>query len=157
MELYVYRHAMMGSRGNSDKEDPGLSEIGKEQVAGLQTLARALNINPKIILASPLRRAKETAELARELFWGKSKIMESGALLPEADLKELYSELNNLGGPKQVVLVTHYPLIKELVSDMLGFEFKSELLNGSLMRVDFQEKVSSSKGSLISIITPSAP
>ncbi len=157
VQVYIYRHAMMNSsrKGVSKDQGPGLSETGIRQVRNLGPIVTKLGISPETIMTSPLNRAKETASLANELFWGNSKIITTEALLPNGDPTILYKELNSLDSENQVVVVTHYPLIKKLISDVLGYEFSSELLNGSVMRVDFQGKVSSGKGKLISIITPS--
>ena len=156
MELYVYRHAMMDTNKNatSGEEGPGLSHFGRSQVEKLQTLVEALGLNPGIVLTSPMKRAKETAELAVKMFWGQSEIMETDKLLPKASIPQLYEEINSFGNETQIVVVTHYPLIKELVSNALGTKFEPELLNGSLLRIDFKRQVSSGKGTLVSIITP---
>jgi len=156
MELYVYRHAMMESRKDetSRKEEAGLSDLGRSQVKNLQKLAGVLGLKPGVVMTSPIRRAKETAELAAKLFWGQSRIMETNALLPNASVQEIYEEINGFGKETQVVVVTHFPLIKKLVSDALGTNFEPELLNGSLMRIDFKGPLSSGKGTLVSIITP---
>lgn len=156
MELYVYRHAMMDSRKDktSRKGEAGLSDLGRSQVKNLQKLAGVLGLKPGVVMTSPIRRAKETAELAAKLFWGQSRIMETDALLPNASVQEIYEEINRFGKETQVVVVTHYPLIKKLVSDALGTNFEPELLNGSLMRIDFKGPLSSGKGIMVSIITP---
>ena len=156
MELYVYRHAMMDTNKNapSGEEGPGLSDFGRSQVEKLQILVGALGLNPRIVLTSPLKRAKETAELAVKMFWGQSKIRETDKLLPKASIPQLYEEINSFGNETQIVVVTHYPLIKGLVSNALGTNFEPELLNGSLLRIDFKGQTSSKKGTLVSIISP---
>jgi len=156
MQLYVYRHAMMDTSKNvvSGKDGAGLSDFGRSQVKNLQPLVGVLGLKPGIVMTSPIKRAKETAELAVKLFWGQSRIMETNSLLPNAPIQELYEELSSLGNETQVVVVTHYPLIKKLVSDVLGTNFEPELLNGSLLRIDFKGPVSGGKGTMVSVITP---
>ena len=156
MELYVYRHAMMDTSKNdsSGKEGPGLSDFGRSQIEKLQSLVGILGLKPGVVLTSPMKRARETAELAVKMFWVQSRIVETDKLLPKASIPQLYEEINSFGKEKQIVVVTHYPLIKELLSSALGTDFGPELLNGSLLRIDFKGRASRGKGKLVSIISP---
>lgn len=156
MELYVYRHARMDSspKGKSDDAGPGLSEAGRRQVETIGPLVNAMGIQHGVVLTSSLRRAKEASEISCRLFWKSSRIVTTDTLLPKAKPEELYKYLNELRSEKQVAVVTHYPLIQKLISDALGYDFKSELPNGSIMRVDFSGAAGRGKGNLVSIVAP---
>lgn len=65
--LYLIRHGEpSGNWGQSADPDPGLTDLGREQAEGAgKRLAKTL---PKLIVSSPLRRARETAiPLARAM------------------------------------------------------------------------------------------
>jgi broad specificity phosphatase PhoE len=65
--LYLIRHGEpSGTWGQSDDPDPGLTELGRKQAEGAGE--RLTKTPPKLIVSSPLRRARETAvPLARAL------------------------------------------------------------------------------------------
>ena len=58
--LYLVRHGEpAGTWGQSDDPDPGLTELGRRQASG--AAEQLLKTPPKLIVSSPLRRARETA------------------------------------------------------------------------------------------------
>jgi broad specificity phosphatase PhoE len=65
--LYLIRHGEpSGTWGQSDDPDPGLTDLGRKQAQGAGE--RLAATPPKVIVSSPLRRARETAmPLARAL------------------------------------------------------------------------------------------
>ena len=61
VRLYLVRHGEpSGTWGQSDDPDPGLTDLGRRQAeAAAERLAKT---PPKLVVSSPLRRARETAQ-----------------------------------------------------------------------------------------------
>lgn len=137
-----------------DKLGPGLTLAGQQQVSRILELVKGLEINPKIIFTSPLRRAVETANLAHEQSWNSAEIITTEALLPNSTTNNLFSEIKSHGDNMTSVAVSHYPLIGKVINDSLGFEFGQEIPNGAILRVDFKGKPVEGKGKLIWIVPP---
>lgn len=67
MALYLLRHGqtdMNIERRMQGRTDTELNDEGRNQAAGLAKEIDKLNLSPKIIYSSPLKRAKETAKIA---------------------------------------------------------------------------------------------
>lgn len=154
--MFVFRHgsATFGKESKKSKLGPGINDAGRKQIGMVCELFGKLELAPQIIYSSPLLRATETAELARKEFWKDSEIKVTESLLPKSDSEKVFSELSTLSGAENVVLVTHYPLIEHLVSESLDEDYSAELVNGSIMRIDFPRSPARGKGKLVWYITP---
>lgn len=67
MALYLLRHGqtdMNVERRMQGRTDTELNDEGRNQAAGLAKEIEKLNLNPKVIYSSPLKRAKDTAKIA---------------------------------------------------------------------------------------------
>jgi len=62
MELYLLRHADADTEAATD-EERALSEKGKEQSHRVAQFFESKGLKPALILASPLRRAQQTAQV----------------------------------------------------------------------------------------------
>ena len=62
--LYMIRHGRPAAVWGQDDDDPGLDETGRAQAAAARDwlLARPALERPKLVVSSPLRRCRETAE-----------------------------------------------------------------------------------------------
>jgi len=98
VELVLIRHGIA-----IDREDPGcpseaerwLTKEGAEKTREAMAGLRALGIEPDVVLASPLRRALETARIAAEaLRLDPKAIRTTAALLPDCDPGALLGELS---------------------------------------------------------------
>ena len=121
MELYVLRHAIAAARGgkrfrrDSDRPltDEGIAKL-REVVRGM----RALGLSFDLILSSPFRRARQTAEiLAAELDLEKA-LEASPHLAPGGDGRALIDEVNATRVAR-VLLVGHEPDLSQLIAVLL--------------------------------------
>lgn len=67
MALYLLRHGqtdMNLERRMQGRTDTELNEEGRSQAAALAKEIEKLNLNPKVIYSSPLKRARDTAKIA---------------------------------------------------------------------------------------------
>jgi broad specificity phosphatase PhoE len=79
--LYLIRHGEpSGTWGQSADRDPGLTDLGRKQAESAgERLAKTA---PKLIVSSPLRRARETAVPLARAIGLEPKIVESVAEIP---------------------------------------------------------------------------
>lgn len=66
--LYLIRHGRPSSTWGGDDEDPGLDEAGRAQARAARDwlLSRPAPERPRLVVSSPLRRCRETAEPTAE-------------------------------------------------------------------------------------------
>lgn len=123
MLLYLFRHGV--AIDPADPESPPDAErpLTREGIEKTRLAARGLRklgVKPDLILASPLVRAIETAEIAaRELGWTKEKIHRTAALEPDSDPAELLKELARLK-KESVLCAGHAPHLDELIARAVG-------------------------------------
>ncbi len=87
----------------------------------------------------PIAEGNSDSRTGQESFLENAEIKITDSLMPKFDAES-------------AVLLTHNPLIGNLISDSIGQEFKIEILNGSTMRIDFKGKQSHGKGKIIRYI-----
>jgi phosphohistidine phosphatase len=150
MELYLLRH------GVAEKDRPGLSDAdraltqdGRRKLRQVMRAAREANVQPTLILSSPLKRALQTAEVAQELLGYKNKIVRSKALLPGSTVEQVWDEVRVHKDERSLMLVGHNPLFAELSGYLLGSaEMQVEFKKGALLRIDFEDFRARPKGTL---------
>ena len=121
MELVVLRHGEAGRRVAlaSDDAERGLTVAGKDEVKDVAQAMKRLDLEFDVIATSPLRRARETAEIvAKELGLDKTlRIWDE--LKPEADSKILYRRLSRLNQDSCVLMVGHEPFLSTMIGEMI--------------------------------------
>jgi phosphohistidine phosphatase len=136
MKIYLVRHAIAEAHGappdparaaakkskpfavDSDS-DRALTEQGKSKMARAAQGLRKIKIGLDLVLTSPLRRARETAEIvAGEL--GGVKIETLDALAPGAEPSAIVTALRRLQNLQAVALVGHEPDLGHLASFLLA-------------------------------------
>jgi len=119
VELLLIRHADAVPRGTPGiaDADRALTGRGKKQFRdAAKGLARL--IRPRAVLTSPLRRARETAEIACRA-WAGPRPREVEALA-DYDLAALRSELERFSDSTRVALVGHEPHFSRLLAHLLA-------------------------------------
>ena len=116
MLVFLVRHA------HSDPGEPDdartLSARGREEAAALGERLGAHPTPPRIVLTSPLVRARETAELIGEATG--SEVRADERLRPGANEELLREAVSGLDGP--VVAVAHQPDCSEIALALTGHE-----------------------------------
>src|SRR5512144_1243308 len=106
MILYIVRHAIAEDR--KPKGDDESRELTKEGVARMKKAAaglRAIDAVPEVVLASPLVRARHTAEILMEAYYGKPVLRQVAALAPGGNRAEVYGEIRGHKNAGSVMLV----------------------------------------------------
>ena len=118
MELLLIRHAKAANIAASDAQR-ALTNAGQMQAAKVGQFLQRNELVPDVILASPLVRAKQTAEIVSDNAVVPSPIIESWlacGMSPAVALKELcaYEQF------ERVALVGHNPDFEYLAAWLLG-------------------------------------
>jgi phosphohistidine phosphatase len=161
MEVLVVRHAIALTRdeaktqGILDRDRP-LTKQGRSR---MQQAARGLRTRvPEVsaLITSPLRRARETAEILHRRYKHVPQT-ESDALLPDADPAQLCRVLGDSGLSCPVV-IGHEPHLSGWVSWCLTGDSRSvlELRKGGACLLRFAEAPGQAQGQLLWLFTPAA-
>ena len=121
--VYLVRHAIAEERGlraSVADEERQLTEKGIRRMRKAVEGLAALEVEVDSIWTSPLRRAKETAELLAELptFDGDIKVVSE--LAPGGDANVVMKRLMGVGRGLRVALVGHEPDMSQLMMRLLG-------------------------------------
>lgn len=126
MILILMRHGIAVEPGDpafpSDHERPLSPQGRKRTIAAVRGMLE-LGIQPDRIITSPLRRARQTAEiLGAEFSISGNQLTESAALTPDADPQQVTKELRGFSADECIILVGHEPHLSMLTSYLLTGE-----------------------------------
>ena len=150
MQVYLLRHGISEEErvGLSDADRALTSEGRRKLRQTLQAAARA-DVKPTLILSSPLKRAMQTAEIAKEVLICKNGIVSTRALLPGSTSDQVWEEIRDNKNEPSVVLVGHNPLFASLAGYLLGQpELQVDFKKGAILRLDMEGFSSQPKGIL---------
>lgn len=149
MLVLIMRHgeADAGTSGERHLTESGVNESRKS----LQ-LIRDLGYSVNAIACSPLERAKETAQVASEVFRVSYTISDS--LEPESIPERVYEELDSLQPRRNVLLISHQPLVSKVLTNLLGAEFKFLFPTSTIAVLSVDKEPGTGSGTLISLISP---
>jgi phosphohistidine phosphatase len=157
MKIYVVRHAIAvphGTPGVEEDQRPLTPEgVKKMQKAALGL--RALEVEPGLVLSSPLPRARQTAEILVEQLSGKPRLQFSNALAPGGRRADLYEELSRLK-TVDAMLVGHQPSLGEIAGEIVwgSAEHYLELKKGGACAIDLEQLRPKPRGTLVWLATP---
>jgi phosphohistidine phosphatase len=117
MKLYVMRHAQASFNAPSDRERP-LTENGIQQTRELINLHNAALADVNLLWSSDLLRARQTAALVAEVLG--FKVVEKTCLTPDGHISDVLNELHGLRTDDILLMVSHQPLVGELVSYLVS-------------------------------------
>jgi phosphohistidine phosphatase len=137
MKLYLMQHAL-AYPAEENAEMP-LSPAGIDQAKAAARGIKRLGLSFDLIIASPKRRAHQTAALiAESVRFPHSDIMTTEAVLPNRSPQDLYALLQKESAASQILVVSHQPFLAELAGDLLhGGELLIE--NAGLTCFDLSE------------------
>ena len=156
MEIYILRHgaAEEATQGMRDA-DRALTPDGAAKLQSVLRRARGAGAEPSIILTSPLRRARETAEIAAKSLRGESTLVESRALAPESSPPEVWEEIRTHKTEAQLMIVGHEPLFSAVYAYLLGAPaVQIDVKKGSLGRIDVDRLAGQPRGVLRWLLYP---
>lgn len=117
MKLYIMRHAQAAFNAPSDRERE-ITQNGADQTKELilKHADKLSDIN--LVWSSDLTRAKQTASVVTEILGLESS--EKSFLSPDGDPRIVLGELKDLNLSDCLLIVSHQPLVGELVSYLLS-------------------------------------
>lgn len=121
MDLYFLRHGIAVEPGFSShpEEERPLTSEGIREMSAIALGMQALSIVPKILISSPLTRARQTAEIVREGLKLKSNIEIRSFLAPGGSFQDFLKELRRR--PETSFLcVGHEPTLSLWIQQLLG-------------------------------------
>lgn len=158
MDLYILRHAEAGTRTDNvqkDMERP-LTKTGKKDMEKIAKSMRKISVKLDVIAASPLARAKQTAEIVKEEY-GKVRMVEWDELKPTRDTKTLYERLAKLKDDSRVLLVGHEPHLSSIIGEIIAGQKNDvniDLKKAGLAKLEVTRFKPRIDGRLLWLLTP---
>jgi len=155
MEVWVLRHAKAEEAGPAMRdEDRALTPGARKR---MRSAARAIaDLEPKLdaILTSPLQRARQTAEPVARALGQRDDLIETDALSPGADPRQILREIEKRRLTRALV-VGHMPHLGRLLGYLLTGRSGSiiEMKKGALARIEFEGETPKPPGTLILLLT----
>ena len=156
LELYLIRHGLAAERGKEWPDD-SKRPLTPDGIARLRRSARgldALGVTFDQIVASPLVRTRQTADVLAEELKGKPPIVASDALAPAGSSAAVMQELARHVRHARVALVGHEPNLGELAAQLIGARTPLEFKKGGICRIDFDILPPKGTGALRWFATP---
>lgn len=155
MLLIIVRHGEAEPKSSAKRDgDRGLTEKGSCALKKNLEIGRALVGDGKVdwILSSPLLRARQSADIAREIFHGPVSEV-STSLVSESEPYEVYQALSRLQSLNLAIIVTHQPLIGRLLAQLLNWNDRNfQFGTGALAIVEVKEMRVNPEGTLLCLI-----
>jgi phosphohistidine phosphatase len=156
MRIYILRHGIAedaAPRKPDAKRE--LTEKGRTKLESVLKLARRAEVRPELVLSSPLVRALQTAEMAREVLGVESPVQETPLLVPEESPRRVWEELRGLRNLDQVLLAGHEPLLSHLTAWLLAAPgLQVHMTKAALVSIEIESFQGEPHGMLNWMITP---
>ena len=156
MELYLLRHGIAEDAAPGMRDaDRALTSKGRRKLQVVLEHARDAGVAPALVLSSPLRRARETAEMAVEILGCPEPIVEIEALVPESNPERVWAEIRVHRDAPSILLAGHEPLFSALYAFLLNSPgLAVDVKKGSLGRIDVDPSSPRPRGVLRWLVTP---
>lgn len=121
-ELYIMRHGIAADRDAATTDDAKrqLTSEGKQKMCEIAAGLVRAGMELDWIVSSPLVRAVETAEIAREVVGSKPPLDICDALKPGGSPEALITFLAKRPNRRRVMVVGHEPDLGELAARLVG-------------------------------------
>lgn len=117
----------------------GLTRDGRKKLRQVLQTAVQAEVQPTLILSSPLKRAIQTAEIAKEVLGYKDKILQTNALTPGSRVEQVWEEIRGHRDQASLMLVGHNPLFENLTGYLLNCrQLRLDFKKGAFLRVDVE-------------------
>ena len=136
-----------------DSERP-LTPDGRIELQKIAKSLKAIGLQSDRIYSSPLRRARETADIAARIL--KVPVLEEwDELKPDASKEALYRKLARLGQDSKPILVGHEPHLSSMIGEIIGTrDARIILKKGGLAKVRITSFTPRISGELRWLLTP---
>ena len=156
IDIFVLRHAEAGNRMTVAEEDSKrpLTPGGRIEMQKIAKSLKTVGLQTDRIYTSPLRRARETAEITARIL--KIPILEEwDELKPDGSKQALYRKLAGLEQDSRPILVGHEPHLSSVIGEIIGTpDARIVLKKGGLAKVRITSFTPRISGELRWLLTP---
>ena len=141
---------------SKDSERP-LTEAGRDDIEYVASSLRKLKVGLDRIATSPLKRAKETAEIVVNVYEESAPKLEIWEeLRPEGDRQEAIQRLSRLRQDADILLVGHEPYLSSLAGEIIsnGSSARIMLKKGGMAKIQILSFSPRPSGELRWLLTP---
>jgi phosphohistidine phosphatase len=140
MHLYLLRHGIAEeARPGSVDADRALTSDGRKKLRHVLKAVAEARVKPSVLLSSPLKRAVQTAEIAKQVLGYEGEIVTTKALAPAANAEQVWEEIRSRKNEPALMLVGHNPLFDYLAAFLLGAPaLHVDFKKGAIMRIDVE-------------------
>jgi phosphohistidine phosphatase len=150
MQVYLLRHGI-AEDGKADARDADrqLTPEGRRKLRQVLKSAAEAGVRPDLIVTSPLKRALQTAEIAKAVLAYGHEVNKSKVLAPGSRPEDVWDEIKQYRNLSSLVLVGHNPLFASLAGFLLGTpDAQIDFKKGAMMRIDFETLTQQPRGTL---------
>jgi phosphohistidine phosphatase len=140
MHLYLLRHGVAEeARPGLIDADRALTSDGRKKLRQVLRAVAEARVKPSLMLSSHLKRAVQTAEIAKEVLAYDGEIVKMKSLAPAAAAEQVWEEIRIHKSEPALMLVGHNPLFDYLAAFLLGAQnLKVDFKKGAIMRIDLE-------------------
>lgn len=159
MKLYLVRHGIaverIGGAILNDSQRP-LTDEGKVETKHVAQGLKKIGVNADLIVSSPLTRARQTAEIIKDVLGCQEELKITDSLAPAGSASDLWKFMKQFTKVEEVFFVGHEPDIGRLVATLLwaGPELDIPFKKAAVCRVDAYDLPPTTPGTLKWFITP---
>jgi len=158
MDLLILRHGKAETRGEPGKDDASrlLTPKGAREIRVVSKWMAGCGIAPDLIASSPLKRARETAEIVADGISYGLEVAIWDELGPGSDPEAIRERLAGLPDVSMVLLVGHEPHLSHLIAWLVGAgeDARIALGKGGIAKIRDFSPDSGARGELLWLLTP---
>ncbi len=156
-ELYLIRHAVAEERGPEWPDDAKrpLTEDGIARMRKAAKGLKRLDVRFDVVMASPLVRARQTADVVASVFDEKPPLVLTTSLAPGGRYSDLLADLQKQVRRTRIALVGHEPDLGRLAARLAGSRRALEFKKGAVCRIDLDGMPPERSGTLRWFLPPS--
>jgi phosphohistidine phosphatase len=155
MHVYLLRHGI-AEEGRTDQNDAerALTPDGRRKLRHVLKAVAEARVKPSLVMSSHLKRAVQTAEIAKHVLGYLGEIARTKALAPGSNPEQVWEEIRIHKSEAALMLVGHNPLFDYLAAYLLNApNLVVDFKKGAIMRVDIEGFGANPKGTLCWYLT----
>jgi phosphohistidine phosphatase len=156
MMIYLLRHGIAENAGPKTPDaDRELTGEGRKKLESVLKVAKRAGAKPDLAISSPLVRAVQTAEIARQMLGVEPPVQKIDALAPHGSPEEVWHEVSGLRNLEEVLLAGHEPSMSHLAAWILGApSLQVDMKKAALVSIEIGQFRGQPHGILKWMLTP---
>ncbi|MDA4110998.1 MAG: phosphohistidine phosphatase SixA [Thaumarchaeota archaeon] len=159
MNIFILRHGEAGTHASLPSKDSEreLTEAGRSEVERIANSLHCLRVEFDKIATSPLKRAKETAEIVSRVYENNAPKLEIwDELRPEGNMAEAIQRLSKLKQDSDIMIVGHEPYLSTFIGEIISGNAASRIVlkKGGIAKVQIHSFAPKLNGELRWLLTP---